>query len=63
MSDQSSIVEEVRARAMKISEQFGHDLHKYCAYLREQQQKHPQRVVDQITVVRSTDKVCPTAVS
>jgi hypothetical protein len=43
---------------MKISEQFGHDLHKYCVHLRERQRQHPQCVVDQITVVRSTEKSC-----
>lgn len=55
MTNESSIVQEVRQRAMQISQRFDHDLHKYCAYLREQEKKHPDRVVDQIAVVRSED--------
>jgi len=53
MSRESSIVLEVRERAIQIEERFGHDLHSYCQYLREQEKKHPERVVDQIVVVRS----------
>jgi hypothetical protein len=56
MKDDSPVVEEIRERATRISERFGHDLHKYCEYLREQEKKHPKRIVDQITVVRSGDK-------
>jgi hypothetical protein len=55
MTYESPIVQEVRERAMKISERFGHDLHKYCEYLREQEKKHPERVVDQIVIIRSKD--------
>ncbi|HEY4760446.1 MAG TPA: hypothetical protein VIH42_07695 [Thermoguttaceae bacterium] len=54
MTEESPIVQEVRGRAMQIEERFGHNLHKYCEYLREQEKKHPDRVVDQVTVVRST---------
>jgi hypothetical protein len=53
MIEESPIVREVREHAMQIEERFGHDLHKYCEYLREQEKKHPDRVVDQIAVVRS----------
>ncbi len=57
MSEESSvIVREVRDRAMKIDDRFGHDLHKYCEYLRQQERQHPDRVVSQITVVRQTEK-------
>jgi len=56
MSEQSPIVREVRERAIAIEERFGHDLHKYCNHLRKREQKHPDRVVDQITVVRSPEK-------
>jgi hypothetical protein len=55
MNDESPIVREVRERAMKIEERFCFDAHAYCEYLREQEKKHPERVVDQITVVRSRD--------
>ncbi len=53
MTEESSLVREVRERAMRIEERFGHDLHAYCQHLREQEQKHPDRVVDQIAVVSS----------
>ena len=55
MTSESPIVQEVRERAMKISERFGHDLHKYGEYLREQEKQHPERVVNQIAVIRSKD--------
>jgi chemotaxis methyl-accepting protein methylase len=53
LTNERSIVQEVRERAMRISERFGHDLHKYCEYLREQEKKHPDKLVDQITIVQS----------
>ena len=56
MSDESPIVREVRERAMKIEERFGYDAHAYCEYLREQEKKYPDRVVNQITVVHSQDR-------
>ena len=51
MSQDSSIVNEVRDRALHISERFGHDLHEYVRHLREREKEHPERVVDQITIV------------
>jgi hypothetical protein len=51
MTSESPIVEDVRDRAMRISERFQHDVHKYCAHLREKEKEHPHRVVSQITVV------------
>lgn len=36
MSDDSPIVQEVRERAVRAEERFGHDLHKYCEHLRQQ---------------------------
>ena len=53
MTEDSPIVEEVRRRRHELSERFGHDLDAYCKHLREEQAKHPSRVVDQITIVRS----------
>jgi hypothetical protein len=50
--DESPVVQEVRERATQIEARFDHDLHKYCEYLREQEKKHPDRVVDQIAVIR-----------
>jgi hypothetical protein len=51
--EESRIVREVRERATQIEARFGHDLHKYCEYLREQEKEHPDHMVDQIAVVRS----------
>ena len=53
MIEESPIVREVRERAMQIEARFGHDLHKYCEHLREQEKKHRDHIVDQIAVVRS----------
>jgi hypothetical protein len=46
MTYESPIVQEVRERAMKISERFGHDLHKYCEYLRDQKKPRKSRQPD-----------------
>ena len=53
MTEDSLIVREVRERALQLEERFGHDLHQYCEYLRRQEKKHSDRVVDQIAVVQS----------
>jgi hypothetical protein len=53
VSEDSPIVKEVRDRAMAISERFGHDLHRYAEHLRQREQEHRERVVNQITVVAS----------
>lgn len=53
MTEESPIVREVRERAMQIEERFCYDLHQYCQFLRDQEQTHPERVVDQIVVVSS----------
>jgi hypothetical protein len=53
MTEDSPIVQEVRERALRIEERFGHDLHQYCEYLRKQEKKHPDRLVDQVAVVQS----------
>ena len=53
MTEDSPIVREVRERAVQIEDRFNHDLHKYCEHLRQQEKKHPERVVDQVAVVRS----------
>ena len=53
MIEESPIVREVRERAMQIEARFGHDLHKYCEHLREQEKKRRDHIVDQIAVVRS----------
>ncbi len=54
MSTDSPIVEEVRERRRQISAQYDHDLDKYFKHLCEIQEQYRDRLVDQITVVRST---------
>lgn len=53
MSADSPIVEEVRERRRQISEQYDHDLDKYLQHVLEIQKQYQNRLVDQITVVRS----------
>ncbi len=57
MTTDSSLVEEVRRRAMEISARFDHDVRKYGEHLRRRQ-REPQyrdRVVSQITVIAAHD--------
>ena len=52
MSEESPVVDEVRRRAATLSSRFSDDLEKYVEHLRELEQCHADRVVDQIRVVR-----------
>lgn len=52
MKEDSPIVTEVRQRAMDIRARFDHNLEKYAAHLREIERQCPERVVNQVTVVR-----------
>jgi len=56
MTTESPIVDEVRARAERISARFGHDMHRYCEHLRQKQRETRLRlrVVSQPTVARET---------
>ncbi|MFO0839004.1 MAG: hypothetical protein U1D55_10805 [Phycisphaerae bacterium] len=54
MEADSQIVEEVRKRAGEISRRYGDDLQQYIAHLEGVQRQHPERVVEQITVVPAT---------
>ena len=51
----SPIVEEVRRRRGEISKQFGDDIQAYGRYLRQEEKKHAARIVQQVTVVRTSD--------
>lgn len=53
MSSDSTLVDEIRKRRHEISEQFDHDLQKYCEHIMEIQKQHQDRLVDQVTVVKS----------
>lgn len=53
MKADSPIVEEVRQRAMEISARFDHDLAKYGAHLMELQKQYADRLVNQVTVIKS----------
>ena len=54
MTTDSTIVEEVRRRSLEISKHFNDDLRAYARHLREIEDQHRTRVVNQVTVVRST---------
>jgi hypothetical protein len=54
MNADSVIVEEVRRRCSILSAQCGHDLYEYREHLREIHVANASRVLDQLTVVRST---------
>ncbi|MGD0653879.1 MAG: hypothetical protein ABSA16_06005 [Thermoguttaceae bacterium] len=54
MTGDSPIVEEVRQRRRILSECYGHDLQKYYEHLREMQSQYASRLVNQITVIRSS---------
>jgi hypothetical protein len=41
---QDPLIEEVRRARMELSAQFGHDLRKLGAFLREEEKRHPQRL-------------------
>ncbi len=53
MSTDGPIVDEVRRRRHEISERYGHDLRRYGEHLMEAQKEHADRLVDQVTVVKS----------
>ena len=53
MGEDSPIVKEVRQRAMRISERFGHDPRKYLEHLQRLEEREKDRVVSQVTVVAS----------
>jgi wyosine [tRNA(Phe)-imidazoG37] synthetase (radical SAM superfamily) len=44
----------VRERRRILSERYGHDLQKYYEHLREIQSQYASRLVNQITVIRSS---------
>jgi len=56
MTVDGPIVEDVRRRAMQLSERFGHDLRKYVEHLKEIEEKHRSRVGNQITVVKADNQ-------
>jgi hypothetical protein len=53
VTEESEIVREVRERAARIEARYHHDLHEYCEHLRAEEEKHPERLVDQIAIIRS----------
>lgn len=38
------VIDEIRAVRMEISAEFSHDIKKLCAFLRQEEQKHPERL-------------------
>lgn len=54
MMNDSTIVQEVRQRAMEISARYDHDLKKYYEHLRQLQAARADRLVSQLRVVPVT---------
>jgi hypothetical protein len=46
------IVDDVRRRRVEISSRFEDDLDRYFEHIRELQEQHPDRLVNQISIVR-----------
>jgi hypothetical protein len=44
MNAADQAIEEIRAVRRRISAEFGHDITKYVAYLREEEKKHPEQI-------------------
>lgn len=55
---EKDIIDEIHERRIAIMARFDNNLEKYCEYLREREKQHPERMVDQITIVRG-DKPRP----
>jgi len=51
---QEDIIDEIHKRRSELLRRFNHDLDRYAEFLREREQSHPERVVEQIKVVPST---------
>ena len=56
MSWSDPVVEEVRERGRKLTARFGNDVGRLFRYLRRREAEHPERLVDQIKVVKSSSK-------
>ncbi len=44
MNAADQAIEEIREVRRRISAEFGHDITKYVAYLREEEKKHPEQI-------------------
>jgi hypothetical protein len=56
MTGDSPIVEEMRERRRILSERYGHNLQKYYEHLQKVQSQYASRLVNQITVIRSSGR-------
>ena len=54
MTTDGPIVDDVRRRRSEISTRFGDDLDRYAAHIRQLQDQHRERLVNQVTVVASS---------
>jgi len=50
---EKDIIDEIHERREAIMAKFGGSMENLFAYLKRRERRHPERVVDQITVVRS----------
>ncbi len=44
MNAADQAIEEIREVRRRISAEFGHDINKYLAYLREEEKQHPEQI-------------------
>ena len=44
MNAADQVIEEIREVRRRISAEFGHDITKYLAYLREEEKQHPEQI-------------------
>lgn len=56
MTNDGPIVEEVRKRRAALLARFGGDLNLYFEHIRKMQERHKDRLVSQVTVVRASEK-------
>ncbi len=53
---EKDLIDEIHERRTRLLARFGNDVARYAAYLREREQRHSHRVVDQIKIVREQRK-------
>ena len=47
------IIDEIHERRAELLARFDNDLERYAEHLREREKEHPERIVDQVKVVKS----------
>ena len=50
---EKDIIDEIHERRAELLAQFDYDLGRFAEYVREREREHPERIVDQVEMVRS----------